>query len=50
MKNCTKAEYKVINKTIKESGLRDFTEWVDDHADVMAKANGLGDTLSILSL
>ena len=47
MKKCTKEEYKMINKSIKESSLQDFADWVGEHAEEMAEANGRGDIRKI---
>ena len=40
----TKAQYKEIQKEIKESSLQDFHDWVAEWADKMQSANAVGDT------
>ena len=46
----TKAEYKTIQKQIKESSLRDHADWVEKCAEEMAAANNVGDTRKLHAL
>ena len=43
----TKAQYKKIQKEIKDSSMQDFHDWVAEWADTMQAANGVGNTSKI---
>ena len=47
MKNRNQAQYSELQKKIRESSLRDFQNWVEEHSKKMNKANGHGDTRAI---
>jgi len=47
MKGRTQAQFKTLQKKIRESSLRDYTKWVEEHSKKMNKANGQGDTRAI---
>ena len=40
----TKAQYKQVQKEIKESSMQDFKDWVSEWADTMQAASDVGDT------
>ena len=47
MKGCTQGEFDELQAQIKQAGLDDFKDWVQEQGDIMAEANGRGDTKKI---
>ena len=47
MKGCTVGEFKTLQGQIKQSGLDDYREYVEQQGEVLAEANGRGDTKKV---
>ena len=47
MQGCTNGEFKALQAQIKQAGLDDHSQWVSAQAEVLAEANGRGDTKKI---
>ena len=47
MQGSTVGEFRELQSRIKESGLQDYTDWVEAQGEVLAAANGRGDTKEI---
>ena len=47
MQGCTNGEYKALQAQIKQAGLDDYRQWVAAQGEVLAEANGRGDTKKI---
>ena len=47
MQGCTIGEFKKLQAEIKQAGLDDYTDWVQAQSEVLAEANGRGDTKTV---
>ena len=50
LQNPTKKERKELQKKIRESGLNDFKEWVEECAETLTQADNVGDTKKIYNM